>query len=589
MFRFPKLASKSVARALVAVLLPWLPAYLFESVTFWLGVGGGPWYGILTGYRLPVDVASFALGGILLAYLVRPRWAILQVALASVVLWVLLYQACPTFRIGGLLHSECYQTGPDGLAGLRLSLEMFSFGALPPIAKVAPQENLNPKIRPLFAVLAGFAVTSVMGWFPIAAWFSGVTYLPPLPIFQAAILVGIPLMVTGMLAARISKSIRIAMLSGPFSMLILTGTFWTLLCPGCERYWLVPLVPFWALFALLGGFMELGSSAIPRWGHLLPRRINHEDVRRVATALVITLTLWTVIANSFWDPSVLNADAISPGPGDSTIGLPTLPYVAGFYNSTQYRICCLQIGVSFVKTDPASLAPNNFLMAGMGVQSPNCCIDGWDFGWRADAFLLHDSSIVISGSTWGTCDSNVSCGGIFWQYLRYHAEVVLHPANLSSPIFLRMMWQPFPNNPTQSHVNWYYNTTGTPWQEFGSFIPDFREGTYFDIGLPAIGNGNQPERNAYFFQFGVASKSAVQGWTVLLLYPSFQYQMSWRLMERANVIQGDRSFWKGAYRWAGRPYPGVTVRAKYLDPSMNPGVAEFSYTGGTIGYHEPLW
>ena len=563
---------------------------MIESITFWLGVGGGPWYGILTGPRLPLEIASFALGGIVLAYLIRPRWAILQVALASVVLWALFYEACPTFRMGGLLHSECYQTGSDGLAGIRLSLEMFSFGALPPIVKVASQgEDLNPRIRPYLAMLAGLTLTSVVVWFPLAAWFSGVTYLPPLPIFQAAIVIGIPLMVTGMLAARIAKSVWLAMLVGILSMLALSGTFWTLLCPGCERQWLVPMVPFWALFALLGGFMELGYPGSSRWGKWLPRNINHEDIRRVATALVITLSVWTLLANGFWDPSVLYANTISPGPGDSTIGLPTLPYVAGFYNSTQYRICCLEIGISFARVTPASLAPSNFLMAGMGVQSPNCCIDGWDFGWRADAFLLPDRSIVISGSTWGTCDSNVSCGGIFWQYLRYHAQVVLHPANISSPIYLRMMWEPSPNNPEQNQVDWYYNTTSTPWQSFGSFVPDFREGNYFDIGLPSIGNGNPPERNAYFFQFGIASKTEVKGWAVLFLYPSFQYQGSWRQMERANVIQGDRSFWKGAYRWGGRPYPGVTAQAKYQDPSMSAGVAEFSYTGGTMGYHEPLW
>ena len=51
---------------------------------------------------------------------------------------------------------------------------------------------------------------------------------------------------------------------------------------------------------------------------------------------------------------------------------PTYPYVAGYYNSTQYRICCVQIGVNFAKVDLKALAPNNFLMAGMGVQSPNC-------------------------------------------------------------------------------------------------------------------------------------------------------------------------------------------------------------------------
>ncbi len=103
--------------ALVA-LFPWLPAYLFERTDFWFGVTlNGTWYYNLSGTRLEADVVSFALGGVLLAYLVRPRWAVLQVFLSTVLIWVLFYLACPTFRSGGLLHSECYQTGPDGLAG----------------------------------------------------------------------------------------------------------------------------------------------------------------------------------------------------------------------------------------------------------------------------------------------------------------------------------------------------------------------------------------------------------------------------------------------------------------------------------------
>jgi len=334
--------------------------------------------------------------------------------------------------------------------------------------------------------------------------------------------------------------------------------------------------------------MELGFHGSSRWTSWFPSRIRHEDVSRIATALVITLAVWTLLANSYWEPSVLYSDT-SSGPGNTTLGLPMFPYVAGYYNSTQYRICCLEMGVSFANTDPASLAPGNFLMAGMGVQSPNCCIDGWDLGWRADAFLFPNGTVAISGSTWGTCDSNASCGGIFWQYLRYHAEILIHPANISSPIYLRMMWEPSTSNPSQEQVNWYYNTTGTPWQKFGSFMPDFREGKYFDIGVVDTGNGNLPERRAYFFQFGVASKVIVPGWRVLMIYPSFQYQGSWKLMERANVIQGPGSFWKGAFRWAGLAYPGVSVTGNIRDPSMTPGIAEFSYTGTTMQNHAPLW
>ena len=592
----PRILVKLALRAILVAILPWLPAYLFERVDFWFGItGNGRWYYNLSGYRLEADIVSFALGGLLLAYLVRPRWALLQVFLSSALVGILLFVACGSFRANGLLHSDCYQTGPDGLAGFRLSLMMFSYGALAPTVRAAEKrEVLDKRIRPVFALFAGFVITGTMTWFPLSAWFSGVTYLPPFPIFQAAIMVGLPMLVTGMLAARIGRSLWTATLAGVVSLLGFAGVFWTLLCPSCERSLLLPAGLFWALFALLGGLLELGLPV--RYQGKNPfKRFSLNDARLIATALVIVICLWTIIAYGFWAPSVLYETSISPGAKETTLGLPSYPYVGGFYNSTKYRVCCVEIGLSFAKANPALLAPDNFLMAGMGVQSPNCCIDGWDFGWRADAFLMPDRSIVVSGSAWGTCDTNANCGGIFWQYLRYHARVVLHPDNISRPIFLRMMWESSAASPLGSQVNWYYNTTGVPWQGFGSFIPDFREGAYFDIGSEGtggivIGNPNIPQKFAYFFQFGVASKTPARDWTVQLLDPSFNYQGSWKLMERASTIQGDVSYWKGGYRWGGRPYPCVAARANAIDSTIKPGIIEFSYKGaGTLKNNAPLW
>ncbi len=578
-------ARGNLLRAILVFIFPWLPAYLFERIDFYFGLTvHGFWYYELTGLRLVADVVSFALGGILMAYLLRPRWAVVQVSLSAILIYLLYYVACPTFQSGGVWQSECYQVGPDGLAGLRLVVMMFSFGVLPVIAKVASKgETLDRRLSPAIAIFAGIVVTVVMTWFPLTAWFSGVTFLPPLAIFQALILVGVPQIETGILTASISRSLKIASLAGAVSLIFVSGLLGPLLCEGCDRSLLYPLVPSWAFFAFLGGLTVLGnrrlrSMTLTGW----LKEIRLEDVRRVGVALVLAVTLSTFVAWEFWDPSVLYATSISPGQGNLTLGLTTDPYIAGYYNSSQYRICCVQIGVSFTKADPRLLSPDNFLMAGMGVQSPNCCVDGWDLGWRADVFLLPNSSLVVSGSSWGTCDGNANCGGHFWQYLRYHAQITINAANISSPIYLRMMWE-------SGSANWYYNTTGIPWTRFGSFTPDFREGRYFDIGIPGGVPINVPQGMAIFYQFGVASKFPVPGWSVLLLYPSFQYQGSWRVMERANVIQGDFSYWKFEYRWGGAPYPGVTARANLLDPSMPAGIAEFSYTGGTLRDFSPLW
>jgi len=590
-----RIAPRSILRIALLAIFPWLPAYLFERIDFYVGISGNTyWYYQLSGTRLEADVVSFALGGILVAYLLRPRWAVIQVFLSAALVWTLFYAACSTFRTGGLLHSGCYQTGPDGLAGVRLAAMMFSFGALPAIVRAASKrEALNRTVRPVIALAGGVVITVVMTWFPMTAWFSGVTYLPALVVFQGLILAGVPQIETGILAARIGRSLKIAASSGVASLLVLSTGLWTLSCPNCDRSILYPLVPSWAFFAFLGGLLELGLPQRFRFslGDSWLGRIRLEDIRRVGVAVVLTVCLWTLVAYGFWDPRVLYASSISPTPGDLTLGQSVYPYVAGYYNSIpQYRICCLQLGVSFVKASVQLLAPDNFLMAGMGVQSPNCCVDGWDLGWRADVFLLPNSSLIISGSSWTTCDSNANCGGYFWQQLRYHSQVTINPQNISTPIYLRMMWEPVTkDDQTLYQATWYYNTTDVPWTKFGSFLPDFREGPYFDIGNSGGVPTKIPQGAVYFYQFGIASKFPVSGWTVLLLYPSFQYQGSWRVMEKANIIQGDYSYWKGQYRWGGEPYQGVTAQANLTDPSIPPGIAEFYYNGGTMRDNAPLW
>ena len=525
------------------------------------------------------------MGGILIAYLLRPRLALAQILGSTVIVWTLFYQVCETFRSpDGLLHSQCYHQGPDGLAGYRLAMMIFSFGALPILVRAAPHsELLNPKLRPIAAVFAGIVVSIVVGWFPLTAWFSGASYMALLLPIHAAVLFGLPEMACGILAARIGGSIRLAIASGIAASLYIIASMWTQPCPSCDRSLLILSVPMWGLFSGIGAFLELGKIGISH--RSIPKfPVSHlPSLRRIGLAAVITVSLWTIVAYPFWAPSVLYASSVAPGSEPLYLGLPIYrPYVAGYYNSTQYRICCLELGVSFTEANPQLIAPGNFLMAGMGVQSPNCCIDGWDFGWRADVFLRADGSLLVSGSSWETCDANANCGGHIWQHLRYHSQRVISPPAVSSRMFLRMMWE-------AGQVNWYYNHTGMPWQKFGTFTPDFREGTYFDIGVIGPGHGNDPYHDTYFFQFGVASKSPIPGWSVLLLYPSFQFEGSWRLMEKTAVIQGELSYWKAAYRWGGAAYPGVTARASALDSSFPYGMVEFTRSGGVLRNNSPLW
>src|SRR5205807_1162354 len=85
-----------------------------------------------------------------------------------------------------------------------------------------------------------------------------VTYLPLFLTFQTLLLVGVPQIATGMLAARIGRSLRVGTVSGAVSLLFISALFWTPECPGCDRSLLLPFAPLWAGFALVGSVTELG-------------------------------------------------------------------------------------------------------------------------------------------------------------------------------------------------------------------------------------------------------------------------------------------------------------------------------------------
>src|SRR2546428_9787476 len=192
---FSGLSRRRVLTAVALGSIPWLAAVGFESATFWAGVAlRGDIYGLFSGIRLPVDIGSFLLGGVLVSRLVRARLALIQAGLNVVVFWVFLYAACFTFiSPNGLMHSNCYQVGPDGLEGYRLGLFMFSLEAFPILMTLAEKRVTIPiRIRPWTAVLSGIVAAVMTSWFSLAAWFSGVVFLPFFEFFQVLVLFGVP-------------------------------------------------------------------------------------------------------------------------------------------------------------------------------------------------------------------------------------------------------------------------------------------------------------------------------------------------------------------------------------------------------------
>src|SRR5207253_8499322 len=199
---------------------------------------------------------------------------------------------------------------------------MFCYGALPVLVRAAEKRGaIDRRIRPALAVLGGIVLSVVMIWFPLSAWFSGVTYLPLFLTFQTLLLVGVPQIATGMLAARIGRSLRVGTVSGAVSLLFISAIFLTPECRGCDRSLLLLLAPLWAGFALVGSVTELGLPSRLRLPKVSGRlgTIRIDDVQRVGLALVLSVCLWTLVAHNLWDASALFAISSSYSHDDTTL------------------------------------------------------------------------------------------------------------------------------------------------------------------------------------------------------------------------------------------------------------------------------
>lgn len=177
--------------------------------------------------------------------------------------------------------------------------------------------------------------------------------------------------------------------------------------------------------------------------------------------------------------------------------LPVPTYYSGAYHQSEHYLSSkrVEVQIDFSQIDIQSV--KNSLFAGIGVQSPNCCKDGLDYGYRAD-LLFNSSGIFLVARAWETCDINVACGGFPWISIM-HQTVTPLQQDIES-VMLAMEWKK-----DERTVAWYYKS-GSDWREYSHFIPPNIENAYFNLGVIGVGNPitNPETGNAYFYQAGVS-------------------------------------------------------------------------------------
>ncbi len=420
--------------------------------------------------------------------------------------------------------------------------------------------------------LLAFSTIYTLSYYPLSFVFAGVAGYPEWSLLRLVYSFIVAPIITGLITLELIQNRLRAFITYFASGILTLLSFSTLPCTGCESN--VSLFSGGPLVAGVCG--TLGVIVISRIA---------ENVSRVNSLHVVYFCHFGVVLLTFSLPATIavsfqGATPATPSITVGSVGLSTNGVYAGVYAAIPYTSsCCVMATIIFPDLDPATAWPNNYLKSGIGVQAPNRYIDGIDYGYRLDAYILSRREAIVTANAWETCDLNLACGGVPWQTHLYGTSYVIDykPGSLSLNLSIRM-------NSTTRMVVWFENNT-----EIGSFnLPD--------IALPSFGVGviplssttwlNYPYEEAFFLQFGIESRYPIQNnnWSVKILNPSYMKNGTWTTIGHAAVIGGDTSFWKTMWVWGGRHYDGVNIVKVPSELGFM-----FNYGGSTTPDNSRLW
>lgn len=540
----------------LGLLLVVLPPYAFERLAQYYYLIHSHVFGTLSGSRYYFDVAYLPLAAGVLGYRFRDYTFALATYLLSVVVFVsLLFSFCQPIL--------CYSPGIDGFEPLRMG----AFFAAEGVA-AAYLGGLGRNRRPvslwqglLSWACAFYAIAYNASIFTLA----GARILSPLDPYAALLFFGVlSLVVVAKEPQEIGAAVRIAIPVASQGILLLIGV-------GIAQQYFPEVLPFivWSMVATVIGAV-LGSALLRsrnRVGSFLKRS------RLPVVGIILFVLLTTVV---IWPDAVAGqvVAASSVGePGDYSFAIPM--YVGGFMSSPMVRPTAVALNVSFSGTDATSIAASNFLAAGIGVHSADCCTDGIDYGYRFDLQLWRNGSENLVADAWKICDANAACGGHSWKVLLYHNSVPYGNVSQERPVRLVLLWE----NHT---VVWAYGS-GSNLRVIGTLEGSSRMNAAFNAGW--LGPPDRPSPGgAFFFQFGVTTLSALNGrWSAAIECPAIMLNQSWACVDHAQSIQGDQSFWKVLWRW-GEAFPGVGVTVNQEEQSVS-----FHNSTSTIQSFVNLW
>ncbi len=480
---------------------------------------------------------------------------------------------------------ECYVSSTDGLAPLRDFLLFGSMGVITSASLMNKWYGTSIGFRRRVDATFELGVVALMGFalsfFPLMHIFAGVTVPYPanyLQWFLAAAPAGLAgsmlMLERGDLNGWLPK--LFSGISGIFLGLALAVE---LPCEDCGGY------PFSAAsIILLGSIFTLPAillgAKMQKWKRspVPVRRAFRKAPGIIAsiTIIIAVIMMWGFFLISNYQASVVNGFTGVTNSSFSSFEVGrTFVYSAGYLAIPRVVSQSVGVNISFGNTTlNQTKFPDNFLAAGIGDQSPNCCKDGLDLAYRADVVEFTNGTEAVLARAWWACDVNMACGGYSWQQLLHLGSMNLPKGTLSNWVELEMNW----SSPTS--IQWFYrisylaNQTRSPWVLYSSFTPPKIQNHYWDAGLYYVGVGNNPTLYADFEQFGVSSAYPITegSWHVFEQCPEIVLNHSWVCLPKASFINGLHSFWKVLYTF-GESYTGLNF--SYLGNYK----VEFYYSG----------
>ena len=511
---------KAAAGGLAVVV----PLYLVERATEYYFLNHMPEYAFFSSFRLTFFVAYIAAASWGVGRSsgnLRLTWAACFASLLG--LYALLYVGCDP--------KACYSTGIDGLEPLRPFSFFLAEGMALSGAAYAARHRPSVSEVLMTDVMAFYAIA----YYPVIFSFAEVKLVSPLSPIPLLLMLGL---VSFMVSARVHEATSdrwkgVALPTATFIALAVISFGIT------AQYQAYAALLFLGLLAYVSSICLAGSLAPSAWKAGVHKIANS----RTVTALLVVFVLLSVF--------VIPPDAVNGTAPDLSTGSYRFltPVVAGGFNpSPNTGAEGVSANFTFKGTDPSAIQTDNFLAAGIGIHSPNCCVDGIDFGYRADVFLYHNTTEVFAASAWEICDTIIACGGQTWKHLMFFSSTRI-ASNTSEAFQLSIRWE----NRT---AYWSY-ASGNETETLASFHAPAQENAAFDVGW--LGPSAAPSPGGFpFFQFGIMSAYPIghSGWSVGVSCTSILSGSRWECLDHVELFQGDVSYWKALWRW-GENYPGV--------------------------------